>query len=361
MRYRRGMNDITLTDDEMYRALVERDSEYDGLFFVAVKTTGIFCRSTCTAKKPLQRNVRFFARARDALSAGFRPCKRCRPMEVAGRMPEWLEVVVAAAEEDVGRRWSDADLRQQGVDPTRVRRWFQTNHGITFHGFLRARRLAGALAQLSVGDDPTRVAFDAGYESVSGFREAFQKWFGTTPGQAHDGGRVLMVNRVLSPLGPLLAAADADHLYLLEFADRRMLPGQLQRLGRRLGCIYSAGDNRLLEQTSREVAEYFAGTRRQFEVPIASPGTDFQRSVWRQLGRIPYGETSTYEATARAIGHDKAIRAVGRANGDNRLAVIIPCHRVVRSDGTLSGYGGGVRRKEWLLGHERAVLQSDDR
>ena len=162
------MDDLTLTDDEMYRALLERDTEYDGLFFVAVKTTGIFCRPTCTARKPVQKNVRFFARSRDALAAGFRPCKRCRPMEVSGRMPPWLEAIVADAERDVHRRWTDADLRERGVEPTRVRRWFQTNHGITFHGFLRTRRLAAALGRLSVGDDPTRVAYDAGYESISG-------------------------------------------------------------------------------------------------------------------------------------------------------------------------------------------------
>jgi AraC family transcriptional regulator of adaptative response/methylated-DNA-[protein]-cysteine methyltransferase len=220
--------------------------------------------------------------------------------------------------------------------------------------------LAAALAQLSVGDDPTCVAYDAGYESVSGFREAFGKWFGATPGQAVNGGRMLTVNRIHSPLGPLVAAADADHLYLLEFADRRMLERQLRRLGLRLGGVFAPGENRLLMQTVTELTEYFEGTRQDFTIPIASPGTEFQQSVWRQLCHIPFGQTSTYETVARAVGRDTAVRAVGRANGDNRLAIIIPCHRVIRSDGTLSGYGGGVRRKEWLLEHERAVLRSHD-
>lgn len=348
-----------LTADEMYQALVERDSEYDGLFFVGVRTTGIFCRPTCTARKPLRRNVRFFSTAADALAAGFRPCRRCRPLEMVGQVPAWLEQVVATAEQNTERRWSDADLRTLGVDPTRVRRWFQQHHGITFHGYLRSLRLSAAVARLAAGEDPTQVAFTAGYESVSGFREAFVKWFGTTPGAAGHGRRLLMINRILTPLGPMIAAADDAALYLLEFADRRMLPTQFARLRQRLGCRFLAGESAVLDRTSCELAEYFAGTRQQFTMPIASPGTDFQQAVWMQLQRIPYGETSTYEAVARAIDNERAVRAVGRANGDNRLALVLPCHRVVRSDGTLSGYGGGVRRKEWLLAHEKSVLNAE--
>lgn len=354
-RYPLGMNRFMLSDDEMYDALLARNSEYDGLFFVGVRTTGIFCRCTCTARKPLRQNVRFFETARDALMAGFRPCKRCSPLEVSGGMPAWLEQIVNAAENDLQRRWADEDIRQQGTDPVRVRRWFQKHHGMTFHGFLRARRLSAALAQLCVGEDSTRVAFDAGYESVSGFREAFENWFGAPPGAEVKRRRRLMVNRILSPLGPMVAAADEKSLYLLEFADRRMLASQLSRLAKRLACAFVPGENEILEQTEREIAEYFDGRRREFTVPVSYPGTEFQRSVWQQLRLVPYGETSTYEAVARAVGNSRAVRAVGRANGANRLAIILPCHRIVRSDGTLSGYGGGVRRKEWLLAHERAI------
>ena len=138
-----------------------------------------------------------------------------------------------------------------------------------------------------------------GMSRSAGFREAFGKWFGTTPGQALNGGRVLTVNRIHSPLGPLVAAADDDHLYLLEFADRRMLETQLSRLGKRLGCVYAPGENRLLVQTATELGEYFEGNRQEFTVPITLPGTKFQQSVWQQLCRIPFGETSTYDAVAR--------------------------------------------------------------
>jgi AraC family transcriptional regulator, regulatory protein of adaptative response / methylated-DNA-[protein]-cysteine methyltransferase len=348
-------NGMTLTADEMYQALLNRDCEYDGLFYFGVRTTGIFCRPTCTAKKPLKRNVQFFDTTTEAMARGFRACRRCRPLEPAGQMPSWLERIVSAAERDLQRRWSDADLRSRGVDPTRVRRWFRRHQGTTFHSYLRSRRLSAAAASLAAGEDATRVAFATGYESVSGFREAFHKWFGIAPGAARDGARLLTINRIPTPLGPMIAAADDAALCLLEFADRRSLPLQLSRLRQRLDCGFAAGAHPLLARTHSELEEYFAGTRRHFTLKIDVPGTEFQQAVWRQLQQIPYGETSTYESVARAIGNPRAVRAVGRANGDNRLAILLPCHRVVRSDGTLSGYAGGVRRKEWLLAHERAI------
>lgn len=346
--------DVLTRPDEMYGAFLQRDAAYDGLFIVGVKTTGVFCRPTCPARKPLRKNVVYFSKPADALAAGYRACKRCHPLETAAAMPDWLTELMKQVDSAPTTRWTDQEIRNQGIEPARVARWFKANHGITFHGYLRCRRLAAALAQLSVGDDPTRVALDAGYNSLSGFRDAFQKWFGTTPGQIDNGQIPLMVNRIPTPLGPMVAAANDDHLYLLEFADRRMLETQIRRLSQRLSCHFSPGDNPLIEQTANEVAEYFSGTRQQFDVPFQTPGTQFQQSVWQQLLKIPYGQTLSYEQMAQRISKPKAQRAVGRANGDNRLAIIVPCHRVIRSDGSLSGYGGGVRRKEWMLQHEMA-------
>ena len=328
-------------------------------FFVGVKTTGIFCRPICRAKKPLRKNVEFFPQATDAIAAGYRPCLRCRPMEVSNQMPDWLSELMRTVEADPSRRWKDQDLRDYGVEPARAARWFKANHGITFHGYVRCRRLAGALAQLSIGDDPTQVAFAAGYESLSGFRDAFQKWFGTTPGRINEHSKTLMINRLPTPLGPMVLAAHDDALLLLEFADRRMLQTQIQRLAKRLGCCFCPGENAVIDQTNREIGEYFAGQRQHFDVPIEFPGTDFQKQVWQMLLSIPYGQTSTYEKIASLIGRQGAYRAVGRANGDNRLAIIVPCHRVVRSDGSLCGYGGGLRRKEWMLRLEQANVVGD--
>jgi AraC family transcriptional regulator of adaptative response/methylated-DNA-[protein]-cysteine methyltransferase len=261
---------------------------------------------------------------------------------------------MVAVEADTTRRWTDQDLRDFGVEPSRAARWFKANHGITFHGYVRCRRLAAALGRLSVGDDPMQVALDAGYKSLSGFREAFAKWFGTTPGTIANGRDVVMVNRIPSPLGPLVVAANDEHLLLLEFADRRMLETQIRRLARHLDCQFSPGENKIIARMQNELSEYFDGNRRKFAVPFIFPGSKFQQTVWRALVKIPYGATRSYDQLAAGIGQSNAARAVGRANGDNRLAIVVPCHRVIRSDGSLSGYGGGVRRKEWLLRHERA-------
>ena len=339
---------------EMYAAVVESDAEYDGTFFVAVKTTGIFCRPTCKARTPKRENVCFFLTAAEALAAGFRPCKRCHPLHVAGATPDWLVPLLKQVESQPDHRWAADDIRAVGVDPSRVRRWFKQHHGITFHTYLRSRRLSVALAQLSIGDDVTRVALDAGYESVSGFRDAFQKWFGAPPSQSrhHDN---ILINRLLTPLGPMVAAADSNHLYLMEFADRRMLETQIQRLSRLLKRPFCPGENEILHQAQDQLEGYFAGKRHEFSLPFQAPGTEFQQQVWHQLQQIPYGTTLSYEQLATRVDRPKAYRAVGRANGDNRLAILIPCHRVVRSNGEMGGYGGGLRRKEWLLAHEKSA------
>jgi AraC family transcriptional regulator of adaptative response/methylated-DNA-[protein]-cysteine methyltransferase len=226
---------------------------------------------------------------------------------------------------------------------------------MTFHAYQRARRLGAALGQLRHGEDLTMVALDHGYESLSGFREAFQSIFGEAPGRARDS-RQAWVTRLLTPLGPMVAAATDRGVCLLEFADRRMLETQLKRLSRCLRARFAPGSNDLLGQMDDELRRYFDGTLVEFTVPLETPGTDFQREVWNVLRAIPYGETRSYAEQARALGRPDAVRAVGRANGDNRVAIVVPCHRVVGSDGQLTGYGGGLWRKRSLLDHERRTV-----
>ncbi len=334
--------------------LCHRDSKYEGLFFVGVRTTGIFCRPTCPARKPKRENVEFYRTVNDALSAGFRPCKKCRPLEAFGAAPSWLRDFLSSVDADPSRRWTDQDVRACGPDPVRVRRWFKQQHGMTFHTYLRTRRLATAVGQIRDGRPVTGAALDSGFESLSGFRDALRRW-GVDGGARLKNAVPITVHRILTALGPMLAGEIRGKLCLLEFADRRMLATQLKRIQRIYQAPLTPGENDLLQQTEIELQQYFRGERRVFELPLDLRGTAFQVSVWRQLLEIPYGQKCSYDQLARRIGRGGAQRAVGRANGDNRLAILVPCHRVIRSDGSLSGYGGGVWRKRWLLGHEEAA------
>jgi AraC family transcriptional regulator of adaptative response/methylated-DNA-[protein]-cysteine methyltransferase len=332
----------------MLDAFLTGDASFDGVFWTAVLTTGIFCRPTCSARKPRPENVEFYGSTRGALEAGFRPCLRCRPLEPRGTPPDWLHDLVQELESDPSRRWTGRDLEELGLSPERVRRWFQSHHGITFHAYSRARRLGEALGRIRQGEEVSRAAYAQGYDSLSGFQEAFRKLLGAPPTELLDA-RTVRVTRILTPLGPMLVGATDESLCLLEFIDRRMLETQLKRLRDRLGAVLIPGSNPATRTMEEELAAYFARDLSEFSLPLETPGTEFQRTVWEALRDIPYGTTASYGDVARNIGRPTAVRAVARANGDNRIAIVIPCHRVIGSDGTLTGYGGGLWRKRRLL------------
>ncbi|HEX7040218.1 MAG TPA: trifunctional transcriptional activator/DNA repair protein Ada/methylated-DNA--[protein]-cysteine S-methyltransferase [Trueperaceae bacterium] len=332
-----------------YQAMLRRDPEYEGVFYVGVRTTGVFCRPTCPARKPRFENCAFFATAKDALHAGFRPCLRCRPLSHPNEVPEVVRRLVAAVEAEPEKRWRDADFRALGVDVGTARRAFKRRFGMTFVAYARARRMGLALRSLREGGTVIEAQLQAGYESASGFRDAFNRIIGSSPSAAE--GPVLTAAWLDSPLGPMLAVADDDGLVLLEFVDRRGLETELRRLRAKAAIV--PGTNAVLESIEVELSEYFAGRRCEFATPLKPLGSEFQRSVWRELGRIPPGETRTYGQVAAALGRPTAFRAVARANGANQLSIVIPCHRVVNADGSLGGYGGGLPRKQWLLAHER--------
>jgi AraC family transcriptional regulator of adaptative response/methylated-DNA-[protein]-cysteine methyltransferase len=341
-----------LQPEEMERAFYGQDASYDGVFVTGVRTTGIFCRPSCPARKPLRQNVEFLASVKDALFAGYRPCQRCRPLEADGQPPEWVVRLLAAVDAEPERRLRAPDLRALGVSPERARRYFLRTFGMTFDAYGRARRLGRGLKRLREGEDLASAARDAGYDSESGFREAFGKHFGRPPGQARDS-ECATAAWLRTPLGPMIAAATRQGVCLLEFTDRRMLETQLEILARRLRLPLVPGDTEALGQLKAELAEYFAGRRRVFEVPLQVKGSPFQERVWQELVEIPYGETRSYEEIARRVGSPGAVRAVGQANGMNRIAIVLPCHRVVNKSGKLGGYGGGLWRKQRLLALEQ--------
>ena len=345
---------FTEREEEFWRALQSRDTSYEGIFFLGVKTTGIFCRPICSARKPLRKNVEFFPGKVEALHAGFRPCLRCKPMHTTGEVPTLVEKLRKQIESDPAGRLRERDLIGMGIDPSTARRQFQRYFGMSFQSYHRARRMGSALATVRKGINVVDTQLDHGFESSSGFRDAFGKLFGTAPSKS-SGVHCLLSKWIESPLGAILALADDDGLYVFDWVDRRGLEREIVRLRAKTKFVIVPGSHRVLDQATLEIAEYFEGKRKSFTLPLAPRGTDFQRRVWDALLNIPAGETRSYADIARSIGQPSAVRVVARANGDNFRGIIIPCHRVIGSDGSLTGYGGGLARKQWLLDHEKKM------
>ena len=333
----------------MERARERRDRSYDGLFFIAVKTTGIFCRPSCPAR-PKRENVEFFPKISDAIAAGYRPCKRCQPELVNGKPPEWIAKVMERVSASPDVRLKAADLRAMNVAPERARRWFQQNYGMTFSDWSRGLRLSSAFTQLRNGAPKEDVMLGNGFNSYSGFDAALSRTFGKAGRPTADCIRMTMIE---TPIGPMVAAANDKGVCLLEFADRRGLEASYNDMRKRFATAVLPGENEILKKLRAELGKYFAGELRNFSTPVFLRGTDFQENVWRELRKIPHGETASYEEIAGRVGNVRAVRAVARANGTNRVCILIPCHRVIAKDGTLSGYGGGVWRKRLLLDLEK--------
>ena len=338
--------------DEMLQAFMAADASYDGVFVAGVRTTGIFCRPSCSARKPLATNLEFFEAPGQALVAGYRPCKRCRPLDTGSGAPDWVARLLEATEADPEKRWTDAELQAFGLHPATVRRYFSDRFGMTFHAYARARRMASAFTKLQEGEAIDDVVFDSGYESHSGFREAFMRAFGHTPG-AVAGADCVRVTPVETPIGTMIAGATTTGICLLEFSDRRVLEQQFRAIQRRFAAPVVPGEAPLFDRLRDELGRYFARDLRSFSLPLETSGTPFQELVWRNLQTIPYGEVWSYEQLAVQAGNPAAVRAVARANGANRIAILIPCHRVVNKSGQMGGYGGGVWRKTALLEIER--------
>jgi AraC family transcriptional regulator of adaptative response/methylated-DNA-[protein]-cysteine methyltransferase len=342
--------------DTMYRALVNRDPSFEGIFYVGVRTTGIFCRPTCSAKKPARQNVDFFATPSEALNNGFRPCMRCRPMNPRRETPELIERLSAEVERAPGGRLTDKELAAISIDPSTARRQFKRHYGMTFQAYHRARRMGLALREMHEGGRVNEARNGSGFGSESGFRDAFTKIFGQTPTAAKTKAG-LFAQRIDTPLGGMIAVADDEGLRLLEFIDRRATERELSILRKRLHTNLVPGEHRHLDALRSQLVDYFSGRNLQFDVPLAPVGSPFQLRAWKILRSIPIGETRSYSWMAKQLGDVEMRRAVGRANGDNMICIVIPCHRVIRADGTLCGYGGGLWRKKWLLEHEKHHLR----
>lgn len=338
--------------EEYYQALIEKNIEYEGVFFVGVKTTGVFCRPTCPARKPKFENCEFYETAEQALLASFRPCKRCRPLSHPYQVSNLVQMLVDAVEENPEKRWKDKDFKAISIDASTARRQFKKRFGMTFVGYARARRMGLAMKQIRQGEAVIEAQLSTGYESSSGFREAFSRILGAPPtklGQTN----ILKAAWVDTPLGPMIAIADEEALFLLEFVNRRGLEREVESLRRKTKMPIVPGHTPPISSIDRELRQYFDGKLREFKTPTFLLGSPFQKRVWEELRVIPYGETRSYLEIAAAIDRPTAFRAVARANGTNQFAIMIPCHRVINTNGELGGYGGGLVRKKWLIQHEK--------
>jgi AraC family transcriptional regulator of adaptative response/methylated-DNA-[protein]-cysteine methyltransferase len=343
----------SLDPDTAWAAFMRRDRGWDGRIIGAVSTTGIYCKPSCPARRPRREHVTFFKSAEEARAVGFRPCLRCKPDEVGrdrAAVARAAQLIEQAEEVPTLQQLADA----VGYAPHHFQRLFTRELGVSPAAYARGLRTRRAEGALKANGRVTDAIYDAGYQSPSGFYSDARERLGMTPSAWRDGGRGATIRwtTFASPLGQMLIAATDKGICRLTFDDSE---ASLRRLFPQAEIVRDEGGLR----------ELVAGALAAIERPLAAPelpidvaGTAFQEKVWQELRKIPAGETRSYAEIAAAIGQPKAVRAVGTANGDNHVAVLIPCHRVIRSDGTLGGYAGGLNRKRKLLdaeGHRAAA------
>ncbi len=341
--------------EEKYSVVGTRNTKYDGTFFTAVKTTGIFCHPSCRARIPKAENVTFYDTVDEALQNGFRPCKVCKPMEKIGETPEYIKNIIKELQQNPYKKISDEQLKLKGIEPHTIRRWFKKNYKITFHSFQRMLRINYAFTNIKKGNSITYAAFESGYESLSGFNESYRSLFGESASKSKNR-TVINVLRFSSPIGSIIACATQKGLCFLGFIGQKKIEKQFDEIQKQFNAIILPGRNIHLTNVKKEITEYFDGKRKTFSVSLDIVGTDFRKIVWNELLNIPYGETVSYKEQAIAIHNVKAVRAVASANGANKISIIIPCHRVIGSNGSLTGYAGGLHKKSWLLNFEKNNL-----
>ncbi len=341
---------LMIADQDAWAAFERRDRSWDGRVIGAVKTTGIYCKPSCPARRPKREHVTFFESGEEARSAGYRPCLRCRPDEV-GRDREAVTKAVKLIEQAEEPPTLSELAEAVGYAPHHFQRMFKRDLGVSPADFARALRAKRAEKHLQENGRVTDAIYDAGYSAPSRFYADAKERMGMTPSAWRDGGRgeTIRWTSFDSPLGRMLIAATSKGICRLTFDDSE---ASLQRLFPNASIVEDEGGMRQLVEGALTAIERPSAAP---DLPVDVAGTAFQEAVWRELRKIPLGETRSYAEIAAAIGQPKAVRAVGSANGDNHVAVLIPCHRVIRSDGSLGGYAGGLDRKRRLLDAEGAA------
>ena len=349
------MMDTMIDADEAWRAVLARDRAFDGRFVTGVLSTGIYCRPSCAARHPARSNVRFFADGAAARDAGLRPCKRCLPDDVSRDERAVLSAI--AAIKAAGQPLALAALAAEtGYSPSHFQRVFTRHTGLSPAAYARALMAERAAEALSEEGEVTGAIYAAGYSGPSRFYAATGERLGMAPSAWANGGRGVTIHWAVVPtsLGRMLVAATDKGVCRLSFEEGRdALEARFPNAE-----LLEGGDDfaALLAQVIAAVES----TGDFAHIPLDVKGTAFQEAVWRELRRIPAGETRTYAELAAAAGNPKAVRAAGSANGANNVAVLIPCHRVIRTGGNLGGYAYGLEIKRRLLEKEGVRLKLDD-
>lgn len=347
----------TGSEDARWNAIVRRDAEADGRFYYAVRTTGVYCRPSCAARLPRRENVSFHATREDAERAGFRPCKRCRPDEApqadryATVIAEACRQIETAEEPPVLAELADA----AGLSRYHFHRVFRQVTGVTPKAYAIAHRAKRVRTELGQSDTVTRAIYDAGYNSSGRFYEGSAKILGMAPRAWRDGGNGEDIRFAVAEcsLGTILVAATEKGVVTIEFGtDPESLVHGLQD---RFPKASLTGGDPAFDRLVIMVIGLAETPRQEVELPVDVRGTAFQQRVWQALRQIPPGSTASYAEIANRIGNPKSVRAVARACATNPAAMVIPCHRVVRSNGDLGGYRWGIERKRELLRREGAL------
>jgi AraC family transcriptional regulator, regulatory protein of adaptative response / methylated-DNA-[protein]-cysteine methyltransferase len=345
------------TDQRRWRAVTHRDPASDGVFYYSVKTTGVYCRPTCPSRLPRRENVRFHATCLDAERAGFRPCKRCRPKDASLARRRAATVEQACRTIDAADTMPALDelANAAGISRYHFHRVFKAQTGLTPKAYAAAQRARRVRTELSTRKTITAAIHGAGYNSASRFYETSTKVLGMTPTTFKSGGDGMTIRFAIGQcwLGAILVAATDIGVCAILLGDD---PDELARdLEDRFPKARLTSGDAAFERLVARVVGFVADPKLGLELPLDIRGTAFQERVWQALREIPPGTTTTYAEIARRIGRPKSVRAVGQAVGANPLAVAIPCHRVVRTDGSLSGYRWGVERKSELQQRERGT------
>ena len=347
----------THNQDLFWNAVVTRDSQFDGQFVFAVSSTGIYCRPSCPARRPHRDRVSFFSLPEAAQQAGFRPCKRCQPQNHLGGDPQ-VELVRRACRliEDSLEETMDLETlgERLGLSSFHLQRTFKNIMGVTPREFSEACRTNRFKTAVRAGKSVTTAMYDAGYGSSSRLYERADAEFGMTPATYSRGGAAARIDYSItkSPLGYLLVAATSKGLCSVTLGDN------VSELEANLKKEYAAAEihkeDKTLTKIVELIVEHLEGKQPHLSLPLDIRATAFQRQVWQALQRIPYGSTLSYGEVAEAIGRPTAVRAVARACATNPVALVIPCHRVIREDKSLGGYRWGLERKKQLLKAEAA-------